>query len=459
MKKNLFILVFILVFLITSIIVIILNNRIYVSLKGDSYLQVEYANYYDDEGIILKRGIKYLRNYKMKKYHNVDTNELLCNDVLYVVEYKGKNYYLRRQVDVLDKEGPVIMVNLDKVKKDYCTGKIIGKFKYRATDNYDGNLTKKIKMTDNDDEIILEVTDSNGNYSKKKLLVEYTEKPADKFVLNGDDTIYVLLNDKYEELGASLKDGCDNQLKADIKISGMVDTSKIGEYEVTYELEGYKKLTRKVIVYEVSFEHKLIYLTFDDGPGYYTQSILNTLKKYNVKATFFVTNQFPDYQYLIGEEYKQGHKIAVHTFSHNYAIYSSVDTYINDFNQMNEIVKKYTGSYSNLFRFPGGSSNTISARYSYGVVSAIASEMTNRGYIYFDWNADSTDAAGSSAYWIYQNVMSNIEDCSRCVILMHDIKGTTAEALDGILSTFKRRGYSFATLDENSPTTHHRIAN
>ena len=73
-----------------------------------------------------------------------------------------------------------------------------------------------------------------------------------------------------------------------------------------------------------------------------------------------------------------------------------VETYMKDFNDMNNIIEKYTGKRSKIFRFPGGSSNTVSRGYSTGVVKAIASKTSELGYVYFDWNVDSNDAGGAS---------------------------------------------------------------
>ncbi len=81
---------------------------------------------------------------------------------------------------------------------------------------------------------------------------------------------------------------------------------------------------------------------------------------------------------MIKREHDEGHSIAVHTLTHKWSVYDSVETYIKDFNDMNNIVEQYTGSKTNLFRFPGGSSNTISRGHSKGVVSAIANEMTKK---------------------------------------------------------------------------------
>ena len=292
-----------------------------------------------------------------------------------------------------------------------------------------------------------------------KLSINYDKKPKNKFYLNGSNPQHVIVNTEYSENGASYTDGCGKKLDADIKISGEVNTAVEGTYNVTYELEGENTLTRKVVVEK--YTPKTIYLTFDDGPGANTIKVLNALDKYGVKATFFVTNQFPSYQYLIAHEYNSGHKIGVHTLTHNWNIYNSLDAYIDDFNQMNEIIKNQTGSYTNIFRFPGGSGNTVSRSHKTGVVTEIANEMTNRGYVYFDWNLSSGDADGKSGtQQIINNVLNRVNKCpAHCVILFHDYKSTTANAIEPILAELTKRGYTFKTLSESSPTVHAKILN
>ena len=163
--------------------------------------------------------------------------------------------------------------------------------------------------------------------------------------------------------------------------------------------------------------------------------------------------------HLIKEEYDKGHTVAVFTYTHKYDVYTNVETYINDFNLMNETIKEYTGSYTNLFRFPGGSSNTVSKSYNKGIMTELARKMQDDGYVYFDWNVSSGDASGAGSTKIYNNVVNGVKSCSKCVVLMHDIKSTTANALDNILDTLTNEGYIFATLNENSPTAHHGINN
>ena len=88
--------------------------------------------------------------------------------------------------------------------------------------------------------------------------------------------------------------------------------------------------------------------------------------------------------------------------------------------------------------------------------------MTNRGYVYFDWNLSSGDADGKnvSTNKIISNVLNRVNKCSaHCVILFHDYKSTTANAIEPILEELTKRGYTFATLNENSPTVHAKILN
>ena len=456
-------LTFVLIALITMILVIDYNRKLDISLVGKDSIKVNYNQRYQEQGIVIKKGSKILKRnkYQVGVANNVNIHKLGEYDVVYKVKYHNKEYTLTRNVEVVDMEKPILDVNVSDVTMDYCSKVKDKEIIYHATDNFDGDITDQVKVVEKDDNLVYSVKDSSGNEDTKTIKVNYINIPEnDRFVLNGEEITYVELNRNYNEQGASYLDGCGNPKEGKIEIKGNVDTKKEGEYTITYILNGKDIITRKVIVYERHYEPKTIYLTFDDGPGPYTEGILATLAKYNVKATFFVTNQFPAYQSWIGEEYKQGHVVAVHTYSHRYEnVYSSVDAYFNDFNQMNEIIKNYTGSYSNLFRFPGGSSNTISYRYAYGVVSQIAARANSLGYIYFDWNLDSRDAEGMDSWSIYNNVVNGSDNCSACVVLMHDVKQPTAEILDAIIAEFKMRGYTFATLDANSPTAHHRIQN
>jgi peptidoglycan/xylan/chitin deacetylase (PgdA/CDA1 family) len=126
---------------------------------------------------------------------------------------------------------------------------------------------------------------------------------------------------------------------------------------------------------------------------------------------------------------------------------------------MNDIIEQQTGKRTNIFRFPGGSSNTVSRGHSRGIMTTLSQVMQSEGYQYFDWNVDSNDAAGANSTQVYNNVIRGIKNTSKPVILMHDIKKSTLNALDDMLRYMTNNGYKFGTLDINGPIVHHGINN
>ncbi len=438
-------------------------ENVNIQLNGDTDITLGVYNSYNDFGITFTSNNEVVsRNKYILRINNPLDNTVLGNYTIdYEINYKNKDYNISRNITVIDEESPVITLSSDTVTMDYCSKKIKKPITFTAYDNYDKDITDKVEVITKSNSIIYKVIDSSGNVSENVANIIYQKKPNNTFKLNGSKKMYVTLNSTFNDPGVTYKDGCGKELKNELIVSGEVDTSVEGTYFIFYKIEGEKTLSREVIVNEKTTNNKkTIYLTFDDGPGATTQKILDTLDKYNIKATFFVTHQFPAYIDLIGEEYRRGHTIAVHTYTHNYkTVYSTVDGYVSDFNKMNELVKYYTGSYSLIFRFPGGSSNTVSRQYAKGIVTAIAKRMIEDGYFYWDWNVDSQDAAGANAQRVYNEVLKGVEKCSNCVVLMHDIKSATATALDDILKSLTEKGYTFKTLTTTSPKVRHHINN
>lgn len=205
---------------------------------------------------------------------------------------------------------------------------------------------------------------------------------------------------------------------------------------------------------------KVIYLTFDDGPGPRTPELLAILEKYNVKVTFFVMGD-SNLEYL-DDIAKAGHAIGIHTYSHKYdVIYKSTDAFWDDFYKMDNIIYQRTGIHTNLHRFPGGSSNSVSIKHCPGIITKLAKEVQDKGYYYFDWNVDSRDAetATKTADQVYNNVISTLKKKGHSVVLMHDVKSFTIDAVERIIQWGLQNGYTFEAIDENTPVTHHTIKN
>ena len=185
-------------------------------------------------------------------------------------------------------------------------------------------------------------------------------------------------------------------------------------------------------------EGKRVFLTFDDGPSTsVTPHILDTLKKYNIKATFFVLgNRVSDNAELIKREYNEGHYIANHGYSHRYdKIYASSKNVLKEYNKTEQEIKKALGDEnysSNLFRFPGGS---IGGEYD-KIKEKAKIDLERNQIAYLDWNALTNDAAGAyTKEKIIKNLKKTVENKNNVVVLMHDApdKILTYETLEDII--------------------------
>ena len=93
----------------------------------------------------------------------------------------------------------------------------------------------------------------------------------------------------------------------------------------------------------------------------------------------------------------------------------------------------------------------MSNNYSPGIMFTLRNEVLNRGYTYFDWNVSSNDAGGcSTSNCVYNSVVNSLSKSKSNIVLMHDIKWTTANAIRDIIVYAKNNGYSFATLTEET---------
>ena len=460
--------VFLVILLFNLIIYSVIKPRIKFDIKGEQTIHVEVNSLYKDLGADASL-YTIFQNKKLKvtTTENVNVNKIGKYKVNYQINVDYKVISKERIVIVEDNTKPEINI-LDEVVS--CNGKVKD-FNYTAYDNYDGDITYLVKKEVLKDKVILKAADSNKNVTEKTIKIKSIDAQKPQISLNGSETIILNLNDTYTEYGAVSYDSCDGDLNDKIEIVSDVNTSVLGNYTVVYKVsDSYGNttmVTRNVYVKNAKEEVPIhvptdatIYLTFDDGPGQYTEELLNILDNYNIKATFFVTNQFPKYQYLIKEEATRGHTIGVHTYSHLWSVYSSVDEYMNDFNAMNNIIYNQTGKYAKIFRFPGGSSNTISRRYCLGIMTTLANKMISDGYQYYDWNMDSTDTASKNTVdSIINNVKRSLKGNPYYIVLMHDIKKNTIQALPTIIEYAKSIGYNFKPITEETPIVHSHIAN
>ena len=190
--------------------------------------------------------------------------------------------------------------------------------------------------------------------------------------------------------------------------------------------------------------NKEVYITFDDGPTQNTVKILDTLKKYNAKATFFVLedriSQNPD---IMARIVNEGHQIGLHGISHDVnVIYSSPSEPLLEMNKANETLYNTLGFKTKLVRTPYGSYPYMSLEQ-YRILCAA-------GYKVWDWTVDPRDSVGTapSAQSLLERIKRDLKGNEFPIVLLHDRK-STANNLEYILSFFSGEGYTFGIIDEN----------
>ena len=187
---------------------------------------------------------------------------------------------------------------------------------------------------------------------------------------------------------------------------------------------------------------KRIYLTFDDGPSSNTDAILDILKQYDVKATFFVVGKTDEqsvalYQRIVEE----GHTLGMHSYSHKYdEVYASKESFIQDLTKLQEHLYDVTGVWPRYYRFPGGSSNTVSRVK----MQELIAYLYENDITYYDWNVASGDAVPGQLPkdTIVNNCLGGIQAQADSVVLLHDVgeKDTTVAALPEIISKARMQG-------------------
>lgn len=185
---------------------------------------------------------------------------------------------------------------------------------------------------------------------------------------------------------------------------------------------------------DTAAKHK-VYLTFDDGPSKYTEDILNILDRYDVKATFFVVGKEDERsREALSMIVDGGHTLGMHSYSHKYTeIYDSEENFAEDFVKIQSLIYETTGIKSSIYRFPGGSSNTISEI----PMQEFAEYLDSQQVRFFDWNVSSGDGGSKllSVDTLVDNCLEGITQRETSIILLHDSaeKRTTVEALPMII--------------------------
>ena len=457
------------------------------SIKRKSYILVVavvyilFGIYFYNNPIILKNSSLELEvNSKFDPYDNIQNivfgtkkgvdiegNRIIKKKRDYTITYVFKDKTRPMNIAVRDTQAPHLEVKDKKV--DLQTEITPELFVKKVSDDSKYELSfEKEPDPDRVGEQKLKVVaqDAYGNSTKKEVVLNRMkdEKPPTFKKVKGIEVMQGSSDDVRSKI--KVEDDLDPEPKVEVD-TNPIDMYTPGTYTVTATATDRSgNSTDQSLEIEVvenpEYSEKVVYLTFDDGPSENTKEILDILKKNKVKATFFVTGYDDTHREYIKEAYDQGHTIGLHTYSHDYAsVYSSTDAYFADLKAVSDMVEEITGEKSTIIRFPGGSSNSISANYSVGIMSKLVDMVTEKGYQYFDWNVSSGDAEGNNIPKEQIIEMSCTDELNHINLLFHDSspKDTTVEALDSIIQFYKDHGYKFYPLTHDSYICHHGTTN
>ena len=179
----------------------------------------------------------------------------------------------------------------------------------------------------------------------------------------------------------------------------------------------------------------MVALTFDDGPSNGpTTRILNTLEKYNARATFFVVgSRAGSYKSQIQRAYNLKCEIGNHTYNHKTLTSLSASGVLSELSQTSSKIESITGEKPVIMRPPGGSFNNSTVK-------------NNVGAPIIMWSVDTRDWESRNSSKIVSNIKNNVRDGS--IVLMHDLYDSTASATETIVPWLIKNGYQIVTVTE-----------
>ena len=188
------------------------------------------------------------------------------------------------------------------------------------------------------------------------------------------------------------------------------------------------------VLFSISKERPALVLTFDDGPSHkYTPRILDILKKYKIKAVFFVLGERAKrYPYILKRIVEEGHELANHSYKHPSFKKISSHKQAHEIELTNRFIMPFQKEIR-WFRPPYGSYN-----------EKLLSTLKEKGMQAVMWSIDPRDWKRPSPKKLVQKIVKNMHPGG--IILLHDIHATTAQALEDIIQGAFQKGYCFTTL-------------
>ena len=267
----------------------------------------------------------------------------------------------------------------------------------------------------------------------------------------------------FEDPGFIARGVNGEDLSGSVIVEGSPVPWRVGDYTITYlcSEDGGKIAAARRLVHVkaqplpdvVQPPAGTICLTFDDGPCEYTERCLDILASHNVHATFFIVANQTKYLPLLPKIVEGGHTLGIHCYDHrSYGmLYRDEEHYFTDLLKAQQIIHDYTGQYAQIVRFPGGSITashlTGTLKGGYQEFYAILHDMGIRPY---DWNVQ-PESATKTVEGTIVDFTHPREPYDYAIVLQHDARRFSVEALDQMLTWALAEGYSFSPLDTTFP--------
>lgn len=205
-----------------------------------------------------------------------------------------------------------------------------------------------------------------------------------------------------------------------------------------------------------STTEKVVYLTFDDGPGgEITSKTLDILKSEGVPATFFIIGQqVKGQEDIILRMKNEGHGIGLHSFSHERCnLYGCSSDFISEMKKAQQALYEVTGENYYIIRFPFGCNNST-----YRLSNEMVDAVHSNNFKIYDWTQDTKDGGNpnSSPDTILNKAISTNDNV---IVLMHNTNAhkNTTQALSGIIKYYKSQGYTFKKITPETPEVYRVI--
>ena len=279
--------------------------------------------------------------------------------------------------------------------------------------------------------IIMSLFTINNYLLTNKYITELKKKHVTLDKLKNET---IELNNKYKEL--------ESYYEEIQNTDALIDNAKKEVFSLASETE------KKILNNKTNL--KIAYITFDDGPYYLTDKVLQILKEKKIKATFFTIGEdkdtcYDNKNYSCKDTYKRivdaGHTIANHTYSHGIyrGLYSNANAFMDQVSKQEKLIQDRTGVKTNILRFPGGigTANALAR----GEVENIKAKLKERGYGWVDWTAQDGDGGYVPNYdTAWKNFTNTINEPIE-VILFHDYSTITASMLPDAINYLEEKNY------------------